>query len=87
MEQQQLERRKKRAFTLVSDKVKVTTINSANRLEARGIVVTLGRSASEELASLAYTAITRVKASSRGSALVVVNAVNHFVGTSSLISD
>lgn len=87
IEQEQLERRKKQAFTLVADKVKVTTINSAKGLEARGIVVALGRSASEELASLAYTAITRVKASSRGSALVIVNSVNRFVGAASLITE
>lgn len=87
IEQKKLEQRKKQAFTLVSDRVKVTTINSAKGLEARGIIVVLGLSRSTEVASLAYTAITRVKASSRGSALVVLNAIERFESAAQLVGD
>lgn len=77
-EQQQLERRKKIGFSLVSGVVKITTIASAKGLEARGIVVAIGPGDSLEKASLVYTAITRVKASPKGSGLVVVNADDRF---------
>lgn len=77
-EDQQLERRKKVGFSLVSGVVKITTIASAKGLEARGILVAIGPGDSLEKASLIYTAITRVKASPKGSGLMVINADDRF---------
>ena len=84
-DEQQLERRKKVGFSLVSGVVKITTIASAKGLEARGIVVAIGPRDSLEKASLIYTAITRVKASPKGSGLVVINADDRFEAAEGLL--